>query len=306
MTALTFYLGALALFALGALCIRGTSVLDRSGAAEYLVKRKRRVAGIILLIAAAMSLATGLTSQFSSTAPATAKSAPTVPPLSTPAPKPPPAATNVAATPAPLPAAQVDPNRSPHVAALLDEATQLMRENRYLPAMHDVVAALKLDPDNPAAYALRGNLFATKKMWTQAEADYATAIRLDRANLPLKFDLGQIDFAQKKYADARPFFAAAQPDPDIGDLAQYEVFLCDLLGGHEDVAAQELDVFNQVGSNASYYFANAAWSLTHHDKAKAREWLTSAGHIYTPYKFKLYADNLIGLADAGPTRPPVQ
>jgi tetratricopeptide (TPR) repeat protein len=314
MNTLAFYLGALALFGLGALCLWNTSVLTHSGGPEFLAKRRRRIAGILVMMVAATALITALISQFSSggalpssaatasTAAGSATASPLLRPLAT-------AATVSSIVPPsrpPLAQTNADQPKSPPVAALLGYATQLLRQDRYQPALYEVNAALKADPKNPAAYALRGNIFASKKLWSQAEADYETAIQLDGANLPMKFDLGQLEFAQKKYTAARPLFVAVQSDPDIGDLATYEVFLCDLFGGHEDVAAKELDVFNQAGSHASYYFANAAWALAHHDKDKARDWLTSAGHIYAPYKFKLYADNLIGIAEAPPAHPPAQ
>ena len=56
----------------------------------------------------------------------------------------------------------------------------------------------------------------------------------------------QIKFMQKKYDEARPGFTALTQDPNIGDLAAYKVFLCDLLAGHEDAASRELNVFNDA------------------------------------------------------------
>ena len=108
----------------------------------------------------------------------------------------------------------------------------------------------------------------------------------------MKFNLAEIEFRQKEYDAARPGFATLTQDSTMGDLAAYKVFLCDLFGGHEHVAASELDAFNQVGSNASYYFTNIAWSFYHQKTEDARSWVMSARRIYPPNKFSLYAASL--------------
>jgi hypothetical protein len=97
---------------------------------------------------------------------------------------------------------------------------------------------------------------------------------------------------QKQYDVARPGFVLLEKDPDMGDFASYKVFLCDLFGGHEAAARKELDVFNDVMGNPSYYFANAAWSLVHKNIEDARSWLVSASHIYPPQKNAYYAQSL--------------
>jgi tetratricopeptide (TPR) repeat protein len=179
-----------------------------------------------------------------------------------------------------------------------------MAQNQYDAALDQVNAAIRAAPQNPAAYALRGDIYAAKKLWDQAEEDYQTVLQIDGTSVQIKFNLAQVEFAQNKYDAARPRFAALQHDPDMGDLAAYKVFLCDLLGGHENVAAKELDAFNRVGSNASYYFANAGWSLYHQKREDAHEWLLRAGYIYAPYKFRLYGDSLIGLGNRGTSSAP--
>ena len=88
-------------------------------------------------------------------------------------------------------------------------------------------------------------------------------------------------------------------------MASYKVFLCDLFGGREDLASKELDIFNQAGRNASYYFANAAWSLYHHKTDDGRDWLTQAMNIYAPNKCRLYAKSLVDLGYL-PLPPPSQ
>jgi hypothetical protein len=110
----------------------------------------------------------------------------------------------------------------------------------------------------------------------------------------IKFDQAELKFMQKKYDDARPGFVGLQSDKDFGDFATYKVFLCDLFGAHQEVAAKELDALNQVGGNPSYYFGNAAWDLVHHKTNEASDWLRSAARIYAnaPAKIAQYTTSL--------------
>ena len=107
--------------------------------------------------------------------------------------------------------------------------------------------------------------------------------------------MSEVAFLQKKYDEARPGFITMEQDPNLGDLATYKVFLCDLFGGHSETAAAELQAFDKIGSGASYYFAEAASSLYNKKPEDARGWLTSASNIYAPAKFKLYAASLFDL-----------
>lgn len=156
-------------------------------------------------------------------------------------------------------------------------------------------AQLKTDPNDPKAYGEIGNIYAARQSWAEAQSNYEKALALDPTNTPIKYNLAQMQFVQKKYDDARPGFAAIEKDMQLGDLALFKTFLCDLYGGHEDVAAKELDAFNQVGENASYYFANVAWSLYHKKPDDAQDWLNSANRIYSPQKFALYTADLLKL-----------
>ena len=191
------------------------------------------------------------------------------------------------------------------VTPLLDQAFQFLEQKQLDAALRTVNAALQAAPQNPDAYDLRGTIYAEMKLWDQAEKDYQTVLRINGKYTQVKFNLAEIQFILKKYDEARPGFAALEQDPTLSDFTAYKVFLCDLFGGHEAVAAKELAAFNQVGSNASYYLGNAAWSLYHHKTEDARGWLSSAEKIYAPKKFKLYAASLINLGYMPLPPPPL-
>jgi len=175
------------------------------------------------------------------------------------------------------------------------EANQLLIQGKLDEGLAKINPVLQSDPKNADALVVRGNIYSRKKNYDLAKADYTAFLQLvpqDPKATIVRFNLAELSFLQKKYDEARPGFDAIKTHEDWGDLAIYKVFLCDLLGGHEDVANKELDAFNQVGSKASYYFANAAWNLVHHKPDEARVWLLSIGRIYAPEKIELYSSSL--------------
>ena len=175
---------------------------------------------------------------------------------------------------------------------LLREAFEALQNNQNDNALAKANAAIETNPKSLSAYVLRGSIYFKKKLWAQSEKDFLTAAQYDPKSSAIRFNLAEIKFAQKQYDAARPEYVALETDSEIGDLNSYKVFLCDLFGGHQDMAAKELAAFNAVGSNPSYYYANAAWSLVHKNTEDARSWLTSAVEIYTPQKNNYYSASL--------------
>lgn len=172
------------------------------------------------------------------------------------------------------------------------EALDLMKEGKPDAALEKANALIEANPKFVDAYLLRGNIYAEKQSWREAETDYEHALGLDGNSVTAKLNLGESKFRQKDYDGARTYLTMVENDPNSGDIAAYKVFLCDLFGGREDVAAKELDAFNQTGANASYYFSNAAWDLYHKKPEDARGWINSAVSIYQPNKVMVYSISL--------------
>jgi Tfp pilus assembly protein PilF len=205
-----------------------------------------------------------------------------------------------AASPTPVTAAPISPQSStPELTSpaaeaqrKIADAIQSANANNMDGALHDLTEAIALNPNSTGAYVLRASIYTQRKMWPEAQADFNAAARLAPKNVVLKFNLVEMKFMQKQYDAARPGFVALSNDPDMGDFAQYKVFLCDLYGGHMDEAKKELDVFNDAMGNPSYYFANAAWDLYYKKIDDARSWLLSASRIYPAAKFTMYGQTL--------------
>jgi len=189
---------------------------------------------------------------------------------------------------APAPASKAPVTVDPFSQAI-GEAMAKMDANDLDGAIAKLTDAINLDPKKSAPYVFRASVYFQKKMWPQAEADFKTASKLDPKNIVIQFNIPEVKFVQKQYDAARPGYLALKDDPQMGDLAAYKVFLCDLLAGHEALAQKERDAFNTVNTKPSYYFSNAAWELVHKNNEKAQSWLVSVANIYPSAKISYYA-----------------
>jgi tetratricopeptide (TPR) repeat protein len=152
--------------------------------------------------------------------------------------------------------------------------------------------AMQSDPANYKDYVLRGDLYAKKQRWSDAEQDFNTALKLDPGNGLAKLDLAEIQLMQKKYDTARVAFAALTGDPQFGDLAAYKIYLCDLFNQDQMAASKELAAFNKAGRKASYYYANGAHALYLGNTEEARNWIQAGVKIYPPEKTFAYLSTL--------------
>ena len=84
-------------------------------------------------------------------------------------------------------------------------------------------------------------------------------------------------------------FAALKDDARLGDLARYKVFICDLFGGHEAIAARDLALLDQTGDKPSYYFGRAVWCGTHDQPAAATRYISQATGRFSTTICDLYA-----------------
>ena len=178
---------------------------------------------------------------------------------------------------------------------MINDAVQKMNANDVAGALTSLNEALKVNPKSTGAYVLRASIYYQKKQWAQAGSDFKAASLLAPKNSVLKFNIAEVEFQQKQFDTARAGFAALQTDPDMGDFASYKVFLCNLFGGHVDIAKKELDALTDAMNGPSCEFSNAAWNLFYKKldgDDGARYWLLRASRVYPPQKNNFYAQSL--------------
>jgi Tfp pilus assembly protein PilF len=136
---------------------------------------------------------------------------------------------------------------------LIDEAITSLQNHNMDGAMIKLDGAIKQNPHSKTALVLRGCVYGTKKLWNQAEADFDAAALVAPNDPQIKFLRADVKFSAKDYETARDRYSELVHDPDKGDLASFQVFLCDLALGRHDDAKKEFDAFNAAGENPSYY-----------------------------------------------------
>jgi len=192
------------------------------------------------------------------------------------------------------PAVPATPVKSDAPASDLDSAIVLYHRGKQDEALATLNLVLQKEPQNINALILRGAIYTVKQQWGPATKDYQAVLQIDDTNTEAKFDLADLQFRQHQFDNARAAFVALpqSKDDEVRDLTSYKIFLCDLLGGHDEIAAKELDVFNKAAARPSYYFGNASWALVHKKPEEARTWLVSAGNIYPTRKHLQYMSML--------------
>ena len=186
------------------------------------------------------------------------------------------------------------PNTADTAQDLIGKSTQHMADGDLDQAASEATMAIQLDPKNPSAYELRGSIYIEKKIWDRAERDYAKADQIS-PDSAYKYKLGEIKFLQKAYGDARYRFALLQKDPRLGDLATFKVFLCDLLGGHESIAVQDLAAIDRGAKNPSYYFSHFTWGLYHHQRAESNAYVAAAQKRFDESTNNRYISSLVAI-----------
>jgi tetratricopeptide (TPR) repeat protein len=92
------------------------------------------------------------------------------------------------------------------VDARTDRAQLYALAFRYDDAVVDMDEALKLDPNNPALYVLRGEMNLLLYEWDKVLADYNKAIELDPTYADAYFYRGMLFYSRDLFQQALPDF----------------------------------------------------------------------------------------------------
>ena len=178
-----------------------------------------------------------------------------------------------------------------------------MQAHKFDDALNTLSEAIELNPKNQLPYFLRASIFASRNVWPAAEKDLLVAESITPQDVDIEMFLGDVFLMEKKYDDARTRFASLTSDANRGDLATYKVFVCDVLGGHTDAAAKELDTFDHLPSKPSCYYAHATSSLINGKTADGHRWLDSAAVLYGSAVTTPYVQCLKSLGYLPPSKP---
>ena len=151
------------------------------------------------------------------------------------------------------------------------------------------------EPNQPQVLNLRGAILLEQQKYAEAERFFKQALKADSKFREAQFNLADVPFRNKDYAEARDRFQALLKQTPGGDknqaaqLINFRIFLTYLLEGKDSRAQKLMEQFQFSGETPALYYAEAAWEFKHDNADKANDWITSARKIYPSASNAQYA-----------------
>src|SRR5207248_1036613 len=140
-----------------------------------------------------------------------------------------------------------------------------------------------------------------QQKYGEAEGFFNEALKVDPKFREAQFNLADVPFRNKDYAEARDRFQALLKQTPGGDknqaaqLINFKIFLTYLLEGKDSRAQKLKEQFQFSGDTPALYYAEAAWEFKHDNVEKANDWVASARKIYPSASNALYAGGFYDL-----------
>ena len=163
---------------------------------------------------------------------------------------------------------------------LTDEAMREFTANKFDKARELLEAADKAAPDNPAILNFLGAVWTKQDDYPKAQSYFEKALAITPSFFPARFNLGEILFLQKKYAESYSHFKdmyALSPD---NELLVFKLVLCELFLDQTDAAQERMNGMIFPGKTPAWYYTHAAWELKVGSKGKGRDYVKTAQTLY--------------------------
>jgi tetratricopeptide (TPR) repeat protein len=183
------------------------------------------------------------------------------------------------------------------VEAMYAAAAQELNAGNYGEALKKLDAIDARQPDVAAAKNLRGVALMRMGEYGPAEKALQKARELDPNLWEARFNLAEVPFLRKSWAEARDRFQALVEKSDdkvqaaTADLIQFKILLTYLLQNKEKNATVILDRLKASSASPAYYYAKAAFAFQEKDETGARINLHAAEKAYSPRLNKLFTES---------------
>src|SRR5438477_4981563 len=178
-------------------------------------------------------------------------------------------------------ASNVAPSKA-ELEAMYDKAFRQFDTNNFPEALKQLDAIDARQPDLAESQNLRGVIFMREGIYDKAEAALQEALRIDPKFWNARFNLAEIPFLKKDWADARTRFQelltnnAAELQGEATQLIQYKILLTYLFQGNDTMVDSILAKFELSPDTPAVHYANAAIALQHQNVPDAKNWMTAA------------------------------
>ncbi len=182
--------------------------------------------------------------------------------------------------------------------SMYDKAFREFNANNYPEALKQLDAIDARQSDLAESQNLRGVILMRQASYDQAEVALQKALATDPKFWNARFNLAEIPFLRKDWAEARKRFEAllqgdsAELKGDAAQLIQYKILLTYLLEGKENMVDSMLAKFELSPDTPAVHYSNAALALQHKNEKEAKDWLTKAEKNFSPQLNKLFAESL--------------
>jgi tetratricopeptide (TPR) repeat protein len=209
------------------------------------------------------------------------------------------AATNVAPTKAEL-------------ESMYDKAFREFNAANYPQALKELDAIDARQPDLAESQNLRGVILMRQAEYDPAEAALQKALTTDPKFWNARFNLAEIPFLRKDWAEARKRFEGllqgntSELQGEAAQLIQYKILLTYLLEGKENMVDSILAKFELTPESPAVTYSNAAVAFQHKNEKEAKDLIGGAEKKFSPQLNKLFAESFYEIGwmqkPAGQTR----
>jgi len=213
------------------------------------------------------------------------------------------AATNVAPTKAEL-------------ESMYDKAFREFNAANYAQALKELDAIDARQPDLAESQNLRGVILMRQAEYDQAEAALQKALATDPKFWNARFNLAEIPFLRKEWAEARKRFEGllqgntSELQGEAAQLIQYKILLTYLLEGKENMVDSILAKFELTPDTPAVTYSNAAVAFQHKNEKEAKDLIAAGEKKFSPQLNKLFAESFYEIGwmqkPAGQTRPELE
>ena len=153
-------------------------------------------------------------------------------------------------------------------------------------------------PDLAASKNLRGVILMRQGNYDQAEAALTEAARIDPKFWNARFNMAEIPFLKKDWAEARKRFeqllSTGQSDlaKEASQLIQYKILLTYLMEGKSNMVDSILAKLELSPDTPAVDYVKAAVALQQKNETEAKDWISAAEKNYSPQLNKLFVESL--------------
>ena len=196
---------------------------------------------------------------------------------------------------------------------MYNAAFRAFDSNKFAEALKQLDAIDARQPDLAASKNLRGVILMRQGNYDQAEAALQEAARIDPKFWNARFNMAEIPFLKKDWAEARNRFeqllSSGESDlaKEASQLIQYKILLTYLLEGKDNMVDSIQAKLELSPDTPAVDYVKAAVALQQKNQKEAKDWISAAEKNFSPQLNKLFAESLyeVGWLEkpAGEARP---